>query len=135
MGLGRLLLVVVCVAVSPPMACVRSTAAGRIDFKARMYGIAQGTKNAPKRTLRCLACSSESYCFLSQIPFDCVFFFCGPLAARQLERSDLYPGAGGRMANSWDEAAVRELSRLPTVDRVFGLGSVLAVEMKSAKRG
>lgn len=39
------------------------------------------------------------------------------------------------MANSWDEAAVRELSRLPTVDRAFALGSVLAVEMKAAKRG
>lgn len=39
------------------------------------------------------------------------------------------------MANSWDEAAVRELSRLPTVDRAFGLGSVLALEMKAATRG
>ena len=55
--------------------------------------------------------------------------------APQLERSAVYPGAGGRMANSWDEAAVRELSRLPTVDRAFALGSVLAVEMKAAKRG
>lgn len=53
----------------------------------------------------------------------------------QLERSTVYPGAGGRMANSWDESAVRELSRLPTVDRAFGLGSVLAVEMKTAERG
>ncbi len=53
----------------------------------------------------------------------------------QLEKSAVYPGAGGRMANSWDEAAVRELSRLPKVDRAFGLGSVLAVEMKSAERG
>lgn len=64
--------------------------------------------------------------------------FCGWLAGwldRQLERSTVYPGVGGRMANSWDEAAVRELSRLPTVDRAFGLGSVLAVEMKDAKRG
>ena len=55
--------------------------------------------------------------------------------APQLERSAVYPGAGGRMANSWDEAAVRELSRLPSVDRAFALGSVLAVEMKAAKRG
>lgn len=39
------------------------------------------------------------------------------------------------MADSWDEAAVRELSRLPKVDRAFALGSVLAVEMKSAERG
>ncbi|CAM9536742.1 unnamed protein product [Pylaiella littoralis] len=53
----------------------------------------------------------------------------------QLEKSAAYPGAGGRMANSWDESAVRELSRLPTVDRAFGLGSVLAVEMKTAERG
>eukprot|EP00752_Nemacystus_decipiens_P005181 g4701.t1 len=53
----------------------------------------------------------------------------------QLERSAVYPGAGGRMANSWDEAAVRELSRLPAVDRAFALGSVLAVEMKAATRG
>lgn len=39
------------------------------------------------------------------------------------------------MANSWDEAAVRELSRLPIVKRAFGLGSVLAVEMNDAKPG
>eukprot|EP00903_Cladosiphon_okamuranus_P015221 g14067.t1 len=53
----------------------------------------------------------------------------------QLERSAVYPGAGRRMANSWDEAAVRELSRLPSVDRAFALGSVLAVEMKATTRG
>lgn len=53
----------------------------------------------------------------------------------QLEKSAVYPGAGGRMADSWDEVAVKELSRHPRVERAFGLGSVLAVEMKAANRG
>lgn len=39
------------------------------------------------------------------------------------------------MSDTWDEAAVMELSRLPTVDRAFGLGSVLAVELKTSDRG
>ncbi|CAN0443819.1 unnamed protein product [Hapterophycus canaliculatus] len=39
------------------------------------------------------------------------------------------------MSDSWDEGAVRELSKLPNVDRAFALGSVLAVEMKAAQRG
>ncbi|CAN0258670.1 unnamed protein product, partial [Ectocarpus sp. 4 AP-2014] len=47
----------------------------------------------------------------------------------------VYPGTGGRMSDSWDEKAVRALSRLPTVDRAFALGSVLAIEMKAANRG
>lgn len=37
------------------------------------------------------------------------------------------------MANSWDEAVERELSRLAIVGRAFGLGSVLAVEINAAK--
>lgn len=53
----------------------------------------------------------------------------------QLEKSNLLPSDGGRMADSWDESAVRELSRLPAVDRAFGLGSVLAIEMKADDRG
>lgn len=39
------------------------------------------------------------------------------------------------MSDSWDEEAVRALSRLPDVDRAFALGSVLAVEMKATDRG
>lgn len=39
------------------------------------------------------------------------------------------------MANVWDEAAVAKLSQLPSVDRTFSLGSVLAVEMKATHRG
>lgn len=58
-----------------------------------------------------------------------------PVALSQLEKSDAYPGAGGRMANVWDEEAVERLSRVPTVDRAFSLGSVLAVEMKASVRG
>lgn len=53
----------------------------------------------------------------------------------QLEKSAVYPGVGGRMADAWDEVAVKELSRHPRVERAFGLGSVLAVEMKAADRG
>ncbi|CAM9501524.1 unnamed protein product [Laminaria digitata] len=53
----------------------------------------------------------------------------------QLEKSAVYPGVGGRMADAWDEGAVKELSRHPRVERAFGLGSVLAVEMKAANRG
>ena len=57
------------------------------------------------------------------------------LLSRQLEQSAVYPGAGGRMANSWDESAVQALSRLAVVNRAFGLGSVLAVEMKDSRPG
>lgn len=39
------------------------------------------------------------------------------------------------MADAWDEGAVKELSRHSRVERAFGLGSVLAVEMKAANRG
>lgn len=39
------------------------------------------------------------------------------------------------MSNSWDEAAIRELSTLSVIDRAFGLGSILAMEMKTAHRG
>ncbi|CAN0030580.1 unnamed protein product, partial [Sphacelaria rigidula] len=53
----------------------------------------------------------------------------------QLEKSEAYPGVGGRMSDVWDEEAVERLSRLSSVDRAFSLGSVLAVEMKSSHRG
>lgn len=53
----------------------------------------------------------------------------------QLEKSEVYPGVGGRMKDVWDEEVVKRLSRSPAVDRAFSLGSVLAIEMKAERRG
>ncbi|CAM9640842.1 unnamed protein product, partial [Ascophyllum nodosum] len=53
----------------------------------------------------------------------------------QLEKSDVYPGVGGRMSDKWDEAGVKELSQAPGVDRAFAIGSVMAVEMLSDDQG
>lgn len=53
----------------------------------------------------------------------------------QLKKSEAYPGLGGRMEDAWDEEAVKLLSQSPLVDRAFGLGSVLAIEMKASNRG
>lgn len=66
------------------------------------------------------------------LPCFCAFLLFLPW---QLEKSALYPGVGERMADAWDEVAVRELSLHPCVGRAFSLGSVLAVEMKAADRG
>ncbi|CAM9646505.1 unnamed protein product [Discosporangium mesarthrocarpum] len=53
----------------------------------------------------------------------------------QLEKNDNYPGHGGRMADMWDESSVSSLSKLPTVERAFSLGSLLVVEVKAQDRG
>lgn len=39
------------------------------------------------------------------------------------------------MADTWDEACMKELSQSPGVDRTFAIGSVMAVEMRSKDRG
>lgn len=90
----------------------------------------------PYRHVGCtLCCVEHRFILLTCLALPRWLAFASRPTLWQLEKSAVYPGVGGRMADAWDEVAIKELSRHPRVERAFGLGSVLAVEMKAADRG